>query len=103
MYMKTIELLQSKNLSYSRKLDIFSFIKQSKYSAYGTGLEDLEFVQAFWVDQYFSKLFTNDPSCVYITTGSVITNQSQEQSLSFSPIFNQFECNITSDWLNRVV
>ena len=36
-------------------------------------------------------------------TGAVFTNHSQEHSLSVSPRFSKFECNTTSDWLNRTV
>ena len=35
--------------------------------------------------------------------GCVFTNHSQEHSLSFSQRICQFECNTTSDWLNRMV
>ena len=38
-----------------------------------------------------------------LTSGSVYTNHSQEYSLSFSPRLCQFECDTTSDWLNRMV
>ena len=36
-------------------------------------------------------------------SGSLFTNHSREHSLSFSPAFCKFECNTTSDWLNRMV
>ena len=35
--------------------------------------------------------------------GSVFAKQNQENFLSFSPGFKKFECNTTSDWLNRRV
>ena len=36
-------------------------------------------------------------------TEPIFTNHFQEYSLSFAPGFYKFECNTTSDWLNRMV
>ena len=33
----------------------------------------------------------------------VLTNHSQEHSLSYSARVSKFECNTTSDWLNQMV
>ena len=35
--------------------------------------------------------------------GSVFTNHSKEDALPFPPRFCKFECNTTSDWLNRMI
>ena len=37
------------------------------------------------------------------TSGSIFTSHSRERPLSFSPRLGKFECNTTSDWLNRMV
>ena len=44
-----------------------------------------------------------DPICSILNKGPYFTKHSQEHSLSFSPKFGTFECNTTSDRLNRMV
>ena len=43
----------------------------------------------------------NDSYARLPTSASVFTNHFQDSSSSFSPRFCKFECNTTSDWLNR--
>ena len=53
----------------------------------------------WFLDQ--SAVYRSD--CRELKSGSEFTDRCQERSLSFSPRFSKFECNITSDWLNCMV
>ena len=72
---------KSKNLSSGNELNPNTTNQPTKYKAFA--------------DDNLSMASMMEP-------GSVFTNHSQEHSLSSSQ-FCIFECNTTSDWLNRMV
>ena len=96
------------SFSYENVRGIFTILKFDIYVAasYRHVLLSTRFFKPLQVSRVFKTYLTLSWLVgwfVHSVTGPVFTNHSQEHSSSFSPRFCNFECNTTTDWLNRMV